>query len=113
VHNSGALPASYVTITSFPTLSEDTTVAPPIATVAGFLRPVVIAHAGHVGGTLSLDTRDSDWDKTTISQNIAENWAGVKATVKSVRTGFGTNTSAIDFVDAFVSGATGIFIFGL
>ena len=56
VHNSGALAARYMIITSF--------------TVPG-VGPVIIAHRGHAGGTLSVDIRDSDWDLSDRSVAIA------------------------------------------
>src|SRR3972149_11346146 len=113
VHNSGALAASYAAITSFPTLTEHTTFPAAVAALVAALGPVVIAHKGHVGGTFSFDTRDSPWDKTATDARIADNWVAVREAVMSARTDFGTNTGALELIDGFVSGATGIFVFGL
>ncbi len=113
VHNSGALAASYAAITSFPTLTEHTIFPTAVAAMVAALGPVVVAHKGHVGGTFSFDSRDSTWDKTAIDAHIADNWVAVREAAMSARTDFGTNTGALELIDGFVSGATGIFVFGL
>lgn len=113
VHDSGALAASYVAITSFPTLTDHTASPAVAAALPAVLRPVVVAHRGHVGGTFSFDSRDSTWDKTATDSRIADNWVAVKAAATSARTDFGTSTGALELVDGFVSGATGLFVFGL
>jgi hypothetical protein len=113
VHDSGALAASYVAITSFPTLIELTTFPAAVAALVAALGPVVISHKGHVGGTFSFDSRDSSWDETATDARIADNWVAVREAAMSARTDFGTNTGALELIDGFVSGATGIFIFGL
>ena len=113
VHNSGALAASYVVITSFPTLTEHTNFPTAVAAQVAGLGPVVIPYKGHVGGTFSFDSRDSTWDKTATDVRIADNWAAVKAAVTSARTDFGTDTGALELIDGFFSGATGIFVFRL
>lgn len=110
VHDSGALAASYVAITSFPTLTDSTTYPPAIA---GLVWPVVVGNKGHVGGTFSFDSRDDTWNKTGTDPRIAENWAGVKAAAASARTDFGTDTGAIDLLDGLVNAATGTFVFSL
>ena len=117
VHNSGALAVSYTAITSFPSLGrekpEDITNPPSALVPVASIFPVVIPHRGHCGGTLSLDTRDSTWDKTATDPRIADNWLEVKVAVASANTDFDTTMSALDFIDALFSGATGIFIFSL
>jgi hypothetical protein len=101
VHDSGPLAASYVAITSIRVS------LPPE------FQSVVIAHKGHVGGTLSFDSRDDAWDLTAIDARIADNWVMVKAAAPSARTEFGINTGAIELIDAFVTGATGVWVFSL
>ena len=113
VHDSGALAAAYIAIVSFPTLTDDTTYPPDIVDMVGAVSPVVIAHRGHVGGTFSFDTRDSDWDLTGGDARIADNWRGAKAAATSAIVVFGTNNAVLDLVDGFFSAATGIFVFGL
>jgi hypothetical protein len=120
VHNSGALAVSYTAITSFPSLGKeklqditDITDHPSVLVPVADIFPVVIAHEGHVGGTFSLDTRDSTWDKTATDPRIANNWLEVKVAVASPRTDFDTSMSPIDFIDGLFSGATGIFVFSL
>jgi hypothetical protein len=113
VHDSGALAASYAAITSFPTLTEHTIFPAAVAALVAALGPVVMAHKGHVGGTFSFDSRDSTWDKTATDVRIADNWVAVREAATSARTDFGTNTGALELIDGFVSGATGIFVFGL
>ena len=117
VHNSGGLAVSYVAITSFPSLGEekpeDITNSPTALVPVADIFPVVIPHKGHVGGTLSVDSRDSTWDKTATDTRIANNWLEVKVAVASTRTDFDTSMNPIDFIDAVFSGATGIFVFGL
>ena len=113
VHANGALAASYAAITSFPTLTDRTTYSDSVAALVGALGPVVIGHKGHVGGTLSFDTRDSDWDESTRDERLADNWAAVREAAASARTDFGTDNNAIDIVDGFVNLATGVFVFSL
>jgi hypothetical protein len=97
VHDSGALAARYIAITSFD--------------VSG--QALVIQHQGHVGGTFSLDTRDSSWDLTSINSFVAENWAAVKASSASARTQFGTGTGAFEIIDGLVTGGGSLFVFSL
>lgn len=117
VHNSGALAVSYTAITSFPSLGdekpEDMTNSQAALVPMADIFPVLFAHEGHAGGTLSIDSRDSTWDKTTTDARIAKNWLEVKVAVASTRTDFKTGIGLIDFIDAIFSGATGTFIFGL
>jgi hypothetical protein len=97
VHDSGALAASYVAITS--------------CDVRG--RLLVIAHKGHVGGTLSLDTRDSNWDLATDYAFIADNWAAVKASSGAATTQFGTDTGSFEIIDGLFTGGGSLFVFSL
>jgi hypothetical protein len=113
VHDSGALAASYVVIVSFPTLTDHTSFPPEVLDKVGALGPVVMEHKGHVGGTLSFDTRDSTWDKTATKRRIADFWIGVKAAAGSAKMQFGVGTGAVEMIDAVLSGATGLFVFSL
>jgi len=103
IHDSGLLGAKYVAITSIPV----------IPFTDGFVGPIIIAHLDHVGGTLSLSTRNSTWDETATDARIADNWAAVKRAAPSAKTQFGTDTGAIDLIDALATTASGVFVFKL
>jgi hypothetical protein len=111
VHDSGALSASYTAIVSFPTLTAHTNFSPEVSALVAGLGPVVIPNRGHVGGTLSLESRDDSWDKSTRHTHLAEHWAGVKAAVASARADFGTNTGAFELVDGLANLAGGTWVF--
>jgi hypothetical protein len=100
VHDSGGLAAAYVAITSL-----------DISAATG--RPLLFPHKGHVGGTFSLDTRDSSWDQTITDAVIADNWVAITVAASTAKTEFGTGTGAIELLDGIVSAGSGIFVFGL
>jgi len=112
VHDSGALSASFVAIVNFPTLTAQTNYSPADSALVGALGPVVIPHRGHVGGTLSFDSRDEDWDKSVRHTHLAEHWAGVKLAVPSARADFGTDSGALEMLDGLAN-LGGTFVFSL
>ncbi len=113
VHDSGVAAASYSVIVSFPSLSTATNYPPSVAELVGSLGIIVLAHRGHVGGTLSFDTRDSTWDKATTHARIADHWSAVKIAAQSARMDFGTYAGALEVTDAMLNGATGFWVFSL
>lgn len=113
VHDSGIAAASYSVIVSFPALSATTSYPPPVAELVGSAGIIVLAHRGHVGGTLSFDTRDSTWDKATTQARIADHWSAVKIAAQSARMDFGTYASTLEVTDAILNGATGFWVFSL
>jgi hypothetical protein len=100
VHNSGALSANYVAITSIPV---------PVASGG----PVIIAHKGDVAGTFSFGSRGDSWDMTTMDAFIANSWASLKEAVPAARTDFGTDTRAFELLEGVVAGTSGAFVFQL
>jgi hypothetical protein len=99
VHDSGALAVKYTTITYLHA------VLPPR------YQELVFRHIGHVGGTLSFDTRHDTWDESSVWAPITDNWALVKAAAAPT-TAFGTDAGATELLDAFANAATGFWVFG-
>jgi hypothetical protein len=97
VHNSGALDARYIAITSIP-------VAPS---------PVLIAHQSTAGGTFGLDPRDDDWDQQGFSRLAASNWWSFRTAASNARTDFGASTGAFEVVTSLFGASTGEFVFSL
>lgn len=113
VHESGAATASYSVIVSFPSLSTATNDSPRVTELVGTLGILVLAHRGHVGGTLSFDTHDSTWDKATTHARLAYHWPAVRIAAQSARMDFGTHTGALEIADGVLNGATGFWVFSL
>jgi hypothetical protein len=97
VHNSGALDARYIAITSIP-------VTPA---------PVLIAHQSTAGGTFGLDPRDDDWDQEGFSRLAASDWWSFRTAASRARTDFGASTGAFEVVSSLFGAGTGEFIFSL
>jgi hypothetical protein len=101
VHDSGGVAVSYDALTQMEVEN---------------LGAVVIAHQGTVGGTLSVQSRDDNWDEGVIDEAraaIADNWVALKAASGSARTTFGTNFSSIDAIEALFAAGTALFLFKL
>jgi hypothetical protein len=97
VHNSGALDARYIAITSVPVT----------------FGPLLVAHQSTAGGTLGLDPRDDDWHVDGDSPLVAGDWHGFRQAVASAKTVFGANTGATEILTSFLGAGTGVWLFTL
>lgn len=85
-----------------------------VGVTAGFDgRPVVVAHEGRVGGTLSIVSRDDSWDETATAAAIADDWAAVKQGASSTKAEFGTGTGSFEIIKGLAATGGGIFVFKL
>ena len=113
VHTDGVSPQSYGVLISFPSLIDGTTYSTAVLEMLAALRVVLIAHQGHVGGTLSFDTRSSTWNQTAKHDRISKNWLAVRKTVGTARKEFSTSVGLVDVADGILNGATGFWVFSL
>ncbi len=97
VHNSGALDARYIAITSIPVTPS----------------PVLIGHQGTVGGTFGLDPRGDDWDEKGTSHLAASDWWSFRTATARATTQFGASTGLFEVVSSLFGAGTGEFVFSL
>jgi hypothetical protein len=97
VHNSGALDARYIAITSIPVTPS----------------PVLIGHQGTAGGTFGLDSRNDDWNEKGTSHLAASDWWSFRTAAAHATTQFGASTGLFEVVSSLFGAGTGEFIFSL
>lgn len=100
VHNSGVIDARYTVITSLPVPLE----------LGG---PVLLAHQGTVGGTLSLICDNDDgWQDITPSDYVHRNWWAVKYP-GNAHTTFGTGVGVYELFISSLGPLTPTWLFRL